>query len=195
MAGKIYPQGKLLMETATDPEKLAPLLRFCTDTIRIYAQAFASTGAGVVVFDSFVCPPMLSPQSYHDLILPLHREIMQGLEDQGILQRTLIIGGNTLPILPDVVSSGATQYLLDFNIPLEEVKSVLQEYPDKAFRVNLPPSAFGRHNHDELEHTLCKTLNSLGDFSNLIIGTGILPPDVPPANILKAKKQIQEFYN
>lgn len=195
MAGKIYPEGNLLMETATDPKKLWPLLRFCTDTIKIYAKAFASTGAGVVVFDSLVCPPMLSPQSYHDLILPLHREIMHSLEVQGILQRTLIIGGNTLPLLPDMVSTGATQYLLDYNIPLEEVKSVLQEYPDKVFRVNLPPAAFGLHGHDELERILRKTLESLEDFSNFIIGTGILPPDVPPAHILSAKRQVQDFYN
>ena len=195
MAGKIYPEGNLLMETVTDPEKLRPLLRFCTDTIKTYAKAFARTGAGVVVFDSLVTPPILSPQSYHELILPYHREIMQDLEDLGIMQRTLIIGGNTLPLLQDMVSAGATQYLLDYNIPLEEVKSVLQEYPYIPFRVNLPPSAFGLHCHDELKRILRKTLESLKDFPNLIIGTGILPPDVPPAHILSAKKQIQDFYN
>ncbi len=63
----------------------------------------------------------------HELILPFHRDIFQSLEGLGVLQRTLIIGGNTLLIIRD------------------------------------------------------------------IIGTGILPPNVPPANILSAKKQIENF--
>jgi len=111
------------------------------------------------------------------------------------MQRSLIIGGNTLPILHDMTSSGATQFLLDFTIPMEAIKSVLQEYPDTVFRVNLPPSAFTSQHMGELEDIINKTLNSIASHKNLIIGTGILPPNVPPANILSAKKQIVNFYN
>jgi uroporphyrinogen decarboxylase len=193
MATKICPKEALLMETVTNPEKLIPLLRFCTETIKIYAKAFADIGAGVVVFDSFVSPPMLSPQTYHELILPFHRDIFQSLESLGVLQRTLIIGGNTLPILHDIISTGATQFLLDFTIPLEAIKTTLQEYPDIVFRVNLPPSLFTSRNTSELEDIINKTLISLKNHQNLIIGTGILPLNVPPANILSAKKQIENF--
>jgi len=195
MASKICPKETVLMETLTDPEKLIPLLCFCTEVIKIYAKAFADIGAGVVVFDSFASPPMLSPQTYKELILPLHRDIFRSLNNLGIMQRSLIIGGNTLPILHDMTSSGATQFLLDFTIPMEAIKSVLQEYPDTVFRVNLPPSAFTSQHMGELEDIINKTLNSIASHKNLIIGTGILPPNVPPANILSAKKQIVNFYN
>jgi uroporphyrinogen decarboxylase len=195
MAAKIYPKEALLLETVMNPEKLIPLLRFCTETIKIYAKAFADIGAGVVVFDSFVSPPMLSPQTYQELVLSFHRDIFQTLESLGVLQRALIIGGNTLPILHDIISSGATQFLLDFTIPVETIKNVLQEFPDTAFRVNLPPSAFTSPDTAELKVIINKTLNSLKFYKNLIIGTGILPPDVPPANVLFAKKQIVNFYN
>ncbi len=193
MATRIYPKEALLMETVTNPEKLIPLLRFCTETIKIYAKAFADIGAGVVVFDSFASPPMLSPQTYHELILPFHRDIFQSLEGLGVLQRTLIIGGNTLPIIHDIISTGATQFLLDFTIPMEAIKTVLQEYPDIVFRVNLPPSPFISQNKGDLEDIINKTMISLKNHQNLIIGTGILPPNVPPANILSAKKQIENF--
>jgi uroporphyrinogen decarboxylase len=195
MATRIFPEESILMETLTAPEKLLPLLRFCSETIKIYAKAFADIGAGVIVFDSFASPPMISPRIYQDLILPFHRDIFQFLEVQGVLQRTLIIGGDTLPILPDIISSGATQFLLDFTIPLEKIKNVLQEYPDILFRVNLPPSAFISPDTDELGDIIYSTLNSLRSCDNLIIGTGILPPNVPPANVLWAKKQIVGFYN
>ena len=195
LATRIFQKEALLMETIMNPEKLLPLLRFCTETIKIYAGAFANVGAGVVVFDSFASPPMVSPQTYKELILPFHLDIFQTLERLGVFQRTLIIGGNTLPILHDIISTGATQFLLDFTIPLEAIKTVLQDFPETAFRVNLPPSSFASKNTGELEDIINKTLNSLKDQKNLIIGTGILPPNIPPANILFAKKLIINYYN
>ena len=195
MATKIVPKEELLMETVMNPDGVIPLLRFCTQIIKIYAKAFAEIGAGVVVFDSFVTPPMLSPQAYHDLVLPFHKEIFHSLENKGVQQRTLIVGGNTIPILHDIISSGATQFLLDFTIPVEDIKTVLQEFPDTVFRVNLPPSPFTARNIDTLEEVIDKLLKSLKNYRNLIIGTGILPTEVPASNILAAKNQIVNFYN
>jgi uroporphyrinogen decarboxylase len=194
MATKLFPQEELLMETMMHPERILPLLRFCADIITTYAKAFAAIGAGVVVFDSFVSPPLLPPQIYRDLILPFHRDIFHSLEDLGVLQRSLIIGGDTLPILPYMISSGATQFLLDFTVPLEMVRAVLQDYPDIVFRVNLPPSVFIPQEKNDLEAALNETLHIIGDNRNLIIGTGILPPDAKPANIIHAKRQITAFY-
>ena len=125
----------------------------------------------------------------------LLKDIFTIQEHLRVHQRTLIIGGNTLPILHDVISTGATQFLLDFTIPVEAVQNVLQEFPDTAFRVNLPPSAFTSPDTAELKAIIHKTLNLLKHYKNLIIGTGILPPNVPPVNVLYAKKQIVNFYN
>jgi hypothetical protein len=38
-------------------------------------------------------------------------------------------------------------------------------------------------------------LDSLCDCPNLIIGTGVLPPNVLPGNILKAKNVIVDYFN
>ena len=194
MATKIVPKEELLMETVTNPEGVVPLLDICTQTIKTYAKAFADIGAGVVVFDSFVAPPMLSPQAYHDLVLPFHKEIFQSLKNQGVRQRTLIIGGNTIPILHDVISTGATQFLLDFAIPIEEIKNILQEFTETVFRVNLSPFPFTTRNCVELEGVIETFLNAFKDYQNLIIGTGILPPNVPSSNILAARNQIVNFF-
>ncbi len=188
MATKIYPKEKLLMESLMDPEGLVPLLRFCTETIKIYAKALGDIGAGVVVFDSFVSPPLLSPQTYHDLVLPFHKEIFDLLEYMRVQQRTLIVGGDTRPILHDILSTGANQFLLDFTIPPEEIKTVFQEYPDTIFRVNLPPAPFADSNSEQLITVVDKLLHSLNYYTNFIIGTGILPPGVS-ANTLRTVKE------
>ena len=195
MATKLFPEEKLLMETVMNPGGLIPLLKFCTETIKIYARAFADVGAGVVVFDSYVSPPMISPRIYHEQILPFHQEIFRLLEDQGVHQRSLIIGGNTLPIINDIVLSGATQFLLDFSIPMEAIETTLQEYPEAVFRVNLPPAAFALRNTGELTGIVDTYLRRLTKYGNVIIGTGILPPEVPASNIRAAKDYIVNFYN
>jgi len=195
MASKIFPQDDLLMETMLNPEGVYNLLKYCTQIIRLYIAAYLRTGAGVVIFDSFVSPPMISPDSYRELVLPFHQELFDMLSDNNILQRTLIVGGNTASLIPDFVKTGATQLLLDFNIPLEESKAFLQEYNDIVFRVNLPPALFINQDISELKDYTLNVLQTLRDCKNLIIGTGILPPNVPPQNIIKAKEIIVDFYS
>jgi hypothetical protein len=98
-------------------------------------------------------------------------------------------------MLQDMISTGATQFLLDFTIPLDRINTVLQEFKDRVFRVNLPPAPFGSPNTGAFRDIINKTLNTLKYHKNLIIGTGILPPGIPADNILSAKKLIVDFYN
>jgi len=195
MAAKIFPQDDLLMQTMLNPEGVFELLKFCTKVIRLYIEAYLKTGAGVVIFDSFVSPPMISPESYRELVLPFHQDLFGILSENNILQRTLIVGGNTTSLIPDFVKTGATQLLLDFNIPLEESKEFMHEYNDMVFRVNLPPALLVKQDIGEFKNYTLNVLRTLRDCKNLITGTGILPPNVPPTNILKAKEFIVEFYN
>jgi uroporphyrinogen decarboxylase len=194
IAAKIYPQDSLLMETMINPEGVYELMSYCTQVIRKYMEAYATTGAGVVIFDSFVSPPMLSPESYRDLVLPFHQELFQFLAENNILERTLIVGGNTSSIIADFVTTGATQLLLDFNIPTEQSKQFLQQYPEMVFRVNLPPALFIDTDISALKKYMLNVLHTSKDCPNLILGTGILPPNVPPQNIVKAKEIMVEFY-
>jgi uroporphyrinogen decarboxylase len=194
MAAKIYPQSNLLMETILNTEGIKELLRYCTKTIRLYTEACIKTGAGVIIFDSFVSPPMISPETYRELVFPFHQELFKLLQENNVLQRSLIVGGNTTSLIPDFVKTGATQLLLDYNIPLNESKEILQQYKEMVFRINLPPALFINLDTSELKLYIENVLYTLQECPNLIVGTGILPPNVPPGNILKAKETIVDFY-
>ncbi len=195
MASKLFPHDKLLIESILNPDNVFELLNNCNRIIKLYLEASLKTRAGFVIFDSFVSPPMISPEIYRQLVLPFHQELFQFLKENNVLQRTLIVGGETTTIVPDLIKTGATQLLLDFNIPVEESRELLQEHKNMVFRVNLPPSLFIDNDTSELKSYILNVLNTLKDCNNLIIGTGILPPDVPPGNILIAKKIIAEYYN
>ncbi len=194
MASKLYDQNALLVESLTEPGKLMPLMRFCTDTIKTYIKGFSEVGAGVVVFDSFVSPPLISPETYRELVMPFHKELFLFLNTLGVGQNALIIGGNTLSLLKDLSETGARQLLLDYNIPLEKIKAVLSEFPGHVFRVNLSPEIFFSIHTNEMIKTIEKTLLYLKDHQNIIIGTGILSNNVPPKNLILAKELIVNFY-
>lgn len=194
MAAKIYPQNQLLMDTLTNTEGLTQLLNYCTNVIKTYLKAYLPARAGIVVFDSFVSPPMISPESYRDLVLPFHQDIFLLLEKNNVLQRTLIVGGNTASLIPDFVKTGATQLLLDYSIPLAHSKEILQEYKNMVFRINLPPALFVSNEFSTLKDYMLNVLQTLRDCQNVIIGTGILPPNVLLQKIIKAKEILVEFY-
>ena len=194
MAAKIFPREDLLVEVLMNPEGVQNLLRFCTDTIKIYMNGFLGAGAGIAIFDSFIAPPMLSPQNYEEIVLPFHQELFAMLREKGISLRALIVGGNTLPILPNLVKSGANQFILDYNIPIENVREVMTQYPEMLFRINLPPSLIMAEDMIAIANFVHKTLEIIGDKRNLILGTGILPPRTPQKHILQVKSAMCDFY-
>lgn len=194
MASKVADRERLLMDTVMDPEPVVALLQKCNDLAVRYALAFAGAGAGVAVFDSFVAPPMLSPELYREVVFPFHRALFTALRERGVGWRALIAGGNTLPLLPDFVKTGANQLLLDFTIPVPAMAEALDAYPGILFRVNLPPALLASGSEAEVVSATEALLRALKGRHNLILGTGILPPSTPPANILAAHRTLIRFY-
>ena len=194
MAAKIYPHNELLTDCIINPEAVIKLLNFCTDIILVYLKALIKTGAGIIIFDSFVAPPMISPEIYRDLVFPFHKKLFAFLQNNNVLQRTLIVGGSTAPLIPDFIRTGTTQLLLDFSISTHKAKEIMNEFNKMVFRVNIPPSLFISENTIELKNYIINLLKNLKDCRNLILGTGILSPNVPPLNLVFAKKTIENFY-
>lgn len=194
MASKVADRERLLMDTVMDPEPVAALLGKCNALARLYAAAFAEAGADVAVFDSFVAPPMMSPQVYRDTVFPFHLALFSDLRERGVRWRALIAGGNTLPLLPDFVKTGANQLLLDFNIPPGAVAQALDAYPEILFRVNLSPALLAGGTEADAARATEALLGPLKGRRNLILGTGILPPATPLKNILSARRSLERFY-
>ena len=104
------------------------------------------------------------------------------------------MGGNTLPVMEYLVQTGANQLLLDYVIPSNQMKEVLESYK-LAFRINIDPGLIAKASHDQLAENLRNVFDVLGKQSNLLIGTGILSPDTPLENILFIKKFITKYYS
>jgi len=193
IASHVYPKEKLLIEMMMDPEAVSKLLRICTDTVLVYARAFAERGIGVFVFDSFIAPPLLSPELYRTLVLPFHKEIMAAAKACGAPLRALISGGNTPPIFGDMKSSGADHFILDYPVPANEMKRILSS-ANAAIRVNIDPQVISEGTPQTITAHMKDFLSALGHHRNLLVGSGILPMHTPIVNIQAAKNALISYY-
>ena len=87
MASKLIAHDDLIMGCIINPDGIKELLSLCTQTAILYANAFLSAGAQVIVFDSFVVPPMLSPELYSEIVLPFHKELFGFLKQNGAVTK------------------------------------------------------------------------------------------------------------
>ncbi|MBL8026372.1 MAG: hypothetical protein JNL74_08165 [Fibrobacteres bacterium] len=175
MASKIFPREELLIETIMNPDGVKKLLEYCNGWIKLYAGEFLKAKCDVVVFDSFIAPPMLSPDVYSETVLPFHIDIFSFMKESGGKKLPLVAGGDTRPLLPALVKSGATQLILDYVIPPESALECMKNYPDMVFRYNIDPSLVIQGTESAITakvNALCEIFKTK---KNWILGTGILP--------------------
>jgi len=193
MASKLLSHDDLIMGCIINPDKIKELLSFCTQTSILYASAFLAAGAQVIVFDSFVVPPMLSPELYEEIVLPFHKELLGFLKQNGAWWRPLIVGGDTRLIIPQLVESGANQLLIDYSVPLKEVADILDKFPDLLFRYNLSPQLMQSPDVEKVINGVADVAGYLKGKRNLILGTAVLPVSIPLANITAARIELKRL--
>jgi uroporphyrinogen decarboxylase len=193
MASKLLAHDDLIMGCILNPDRIKELLSFCTQTAILYANAFIAAGADVIVFDSYVVPPMLSPELYEELVLPFHKELFGFLKQNGALWLPLIVGGDTRLIIPKLTESGANQLLIDYSVPLNEVADILDKFPDILFRYNLSPQLMQSPEVDNVINGVAEVAGYLKGKRNLILGTAVLPENTPLINITSARKELKRL--
>jgi uroporphyrinogen decarboxylase len=193
LAGRIYNKEKLILDCVINSEGVYQLLQYSTDVIIMYLNGYLEKGLDVVVFDSLASPPLLSPEIYRDLIWPFHRKIFEFMIERGVQIRPLIMGGNTLPVIGYLSKTGANQLLLDYIVPVRDAKTILDQ-SDLAYRVNIDPAIIANPDPGNIADYLRQVLGELNYYPNLLLGTGILMPNVLLENIQFVRNFILEHY-
>jgi len=183
---------KLLLMTITDPTFIHALMEFTTKVTITYAKAWIDAGLGIIVFDSFCSPPLISPQTYRQLVLPYQTKIMNFFKQEGIRHRVLVIGGNTTEIAEDIAKTGATLILCDYNADLEHYLKV-SEQAEIALRGNVDPALVFQGSIAEITDAGDKVVGKGKAHSGFILGTGVLPYNTPREHVLALKACVQDL--
>ena len=178
VAASLYPRDRLLVDLLMNPDGVSALLRVATETIKLFCTAVAGSGADIVLFDSFVSPPLLGPPQYEQLVQPLHREIIDYARTLGAKRVSLIAGGDTRPIVGLLEATGATSLLLDYVIPPEGAADVIAAH-QVPFRVNLAPQLIAEGREEQIEDGVLALTSALAHRPYWICGTGILSAGTP----------------
>ena len=111
-------------------------------------------------------------------------------EKNGQSERELVIGGNTAPIASLLSQSGANILLCDYTADAYEFKSALGDDSNIKIRCNINPALLRGL---DMQSIAGDFVSKLALFSNPIAGTGILPFDFIPSQILDFKMNVARF--
>jgi uroporphyrinogen decarboxylase len=174
----------LCMDIVTEPEDAAKLLMRLAENQVVLCRAIVQAGLDVAFFESAASPPILSPRQFHDLELPALRRILQLCAECVGHPVPCIMGGNTFPILEDILSTG-TNFLV-CNVETDQaafVERVARTHPHVKVRVNLDPGVVACSDPQRIFRAVDRILEITAGRPNCVMGSGALPLETPPENI------------
>lgn len=194
IAANLMGMEALAMAAATRPEATRAALEHLAAGQVAFCQAVSDAALDVAFFESAATPPILSPKLFREVELPaLKRLLRQGEE---VLGRSLpcIMGGNTAPILEDLLSTG-TRYVICPAAGETDQSAFMAKMtarPDVRVRVNMDSGAIARGPWTAIRGELDRILALIGGRENTCIGTGVLPYETPSENVLAAQRYVRE---
>lgn len=193
LASALVGTETLLMATVDDPAFVRGLLEFSAQVTVVFGKAFLEKGVETIAFDSKASPAAASPKVFREFVTPVYRDIVvPGLRAAGARQTPLIIGGDTTPILEDLLRTGASQLLCDAGSDLELFGKRCRE-ERRAFRANVDARLVHRGGPDEIRAEALRILRAAGREPGFLFGCGVVAYDCDPANVLALREARDEF--
>jgi uroporphyrinogen decarboxylase len=174
----------LCLDAALRPGDTAQMLMRLAENQAVLCRAVAAAGLDVAFFESAAAPPLLSPRQFHEVEMPALRRILVLAAECIGHPVPCIMGGNTFPILDDILSTG-TNYLA-CNVETDQaafVERVARTHPHVKIRVNLDPAVVACHEPERIYRAIDRVLDIVGGRPQCVMGTGAMPLETPPENI------------
>lgn len=182
---------ELLMEMMEDPAVVGKaLMRLAEDQAGL-CGVIGRDGFRVMVFESSGSPPLVSPALFEELLFPSLHHVVQGAAPLLGEPPPLILGGDTLRILPLLIRTG-TRYLI---CPAEtDARRFMEEvarHGEVSVRINVSPGLFASGPVEPLDEALRAAVAVAGGRPRTSVGTGVLPYDAVPDRVLRGKALVE----
>ena len=181
-----------IMTTILEPEKMNRLLDYCCDLAILYAGEYVKRGLGVCMFDSQAVPPLLSPDTYKELVLPRVQKFSAVMKAMGAEVLEYVTGGNTTAIADLLTQTGFDIILADFPADVRSFLNAAKD-TDVIIRRNISPVLIENGMNEVLEKAIDDVVEIANENKNVIIGTGVLSYNVASDNIIAVRDRIRGF--
>jgi uroporphyrinogen decarboxylase len=177
----------LLEDIALRPDDVREFLLGLVDGQTRFAAAVVKAGLDVAFFESAAAPPLLSPKHFREIELPALKETMASVGR--IVGRAVpcIIGGDTRPILRDILATGTGFVICPAETDQAAFMRIMDDFPNVKVRINLDPLTVARGPRERLVAEIERILALARRRPNVLLGTGALPYETPPDNVLFIK--------
>jgi uroporphyrinogen decarboxylase len=193
IASNLVGFQNLLMDTAFEPDLVAEALMHLAAGQIAFAEEIKNQGVDVAFFESAACPPLLSPAQFRRLELPALKVILEGMSR--VLGRPVpcIIGGNTTPILEAMLETGTGYVVAPYETDQAAFMKKIWDRTDIRVRVNSDVELISRGPWEAIRADADRILELVRGRPNVCMGTGALPYETPPENVLRLREYVAEF--
>ncbi len=178
----------ILTEVLMSPDTVAAALRHLALGQVEVCRTFASRGFRVMFFDSAGCPPIITADSFKDVVLPALCEMMAGVRKLMNEAPPLILGGNTVSILEDLLSTGTDYVICPAETDRGAFMEIMKKYPQVTVRMNTPARLFASNDREPLRADLECMAKLAGGRPATVLGSGVLPYDADPSMVRFAQE-------
>ncbi|MBI4877308.1 MAG: hypothetical protein HY822_21995 [Acidobacteria bacterium] len=190
MACELAGAERFLMAAVEDPDFARALLEFTARVTVAYGAAFARRGVEPVIFDSRATPRLSSPRVFRQLVVPVYRDIViPQLKAAGARWIPLIVGGDTTPVIDDLIATGATQLLADAGADLARFMEKTRP-AGVAFRASVDARLVHTGPPEAIRAAARAILGQCRDHPGFLFGCGVVAYDCAPAHIEALRRSL-----
>jgi uroporphyrinogen decarboxylase len=184
--------GGLLEDVAYFPKEVSGFLKQLVANQIRFCQAVIEAGLDVAFFESAAAPPLLSPRHFREIELPALKESMERVGKAVGHPVPCIMGGDTEKILDEILSTG-TGYIICPAQTETDQAAFMEKFgdcTDVKVRINLTPNTVAYGSKETILAEIDRILKLAKGKPNVLLGTGAVPYETPPENILLIKEYV-----
>ncbi len=191
VAAGLVGTEELLCAAASDPDAAGDALASLVEGQTRLCRAAHAAGLDIAFFESAAAPPLLSPALFRRVELPALRELLR--QAAGILRHPVpcVIGGDTLPVLDAILETGTRYVICPAETDQPAFMAAMTTRPEVTVRINLAPAIVAGGTPGTLRREADRVLALARQREHVSIGTGALPYETPPENVLWLKEYVR----
>lgn len=185
IAGNLVGLERLTTECLVDPQGVRAALRHLAEGQLLVARACAAAGIGVTLFESAASPPMIGPDVFRSVELPVLRELMRRVGEVTGEPAPCILGGDTAGIADELASTGSRFLICPGETDQRAFMEAMRPHSGIIVRVNMRPEIISAGRWEEVEAEIDRVLELAAMREQSCIGTGVLPYEADPRLVLR----------
>jgi uroporphyrinogen decarboxylase len=180
----------LLEGCLVDPAGARAVLARVAANQEPFVRAIADAGLDVAFFESAATPPLLSPRQFRELEVPAVRPLLDRFAATVGHPVAFVIGGNTVPILDAILGMGCGYVICPVESDQDAFMARMAGHPEVMVRVNMDHRIVAGPSWEAIRAEADRVVALARMRKQACIGTGALPYETPPENVLRLKDYV-----